>query len=441
MSRRTTLSRRTVLRGILGGAAVSVGLPLLEVFLNDSHTAYASGDPLPKRFGIFFWGNGNLPDLWVPKGTGTEWELSPTLAPLAPVRPKISVVSGMRVAVTNKIPHYSGPVGMLSGADFVPGTETFALPTIDQVIAGEIGNETRFKSLEVGVQPGSKGLSYNGPHSQNPPESSPFAFFQRVFGPEFVMPGTVAEPNPMLALRQSVLDAVSSDAKKLQGVLGANDKIRLEKHLDGVRALELRLKKLQEDPPSLAACTVPAAPPEAYPDDAGRPQLSAISRAMVDILAMALACDQTRVFSMWFSNPVNNTLFKTATAGHHQLTHDEPNPQPEVAKILLEIMDELAYMLKAFDAVAEGEGTLLDHCAILATTDCSYAKQHLLEDYPIVIAGSANGALKTGVHYRSPANENTSKVLLSLARAMGMTLDGYGQGDAKATQSLSAIEA
>ena len=434
------LTRRSLLRGILAGGAVTIGLPLLDVFCNDTREALAGGDALPKRFGLFFWGNGIIPDLWIPKSTAAGWELPPTLVPLAETRAKISMVTGMKIPIPNAIPHGSGPVGMLSGSPSLANDDNFAVPSIDQVIASVIGTDSRFRSLEVGVQPGVKGLSFNGPHSGNPPETSPAALFQRVFGPEFVMPGGTAKPNPTLALRNSVLDAVSGDAKRLQTLLGAADKLRLDQHLDGIRALELRIKKLQENPPSLAACKVPTAPAEDYPAIAGRPQMSLISRAMVDTLAMTLACDQTRVFSMWFSEPVNNTLFTGATSGHHQLTHDEPAPQPEVEKILLQIMTELGYLLKTFDSVAEGDSTLLDHCAILATTDCSYGKTHSLDEYPIVIAGSGNGALKTGVHYRSAAQENTTKVLLTLSRAMGLTLDAYGSAEAKATTGLSALE-
>jgi hypothetical protein len=432
------LHRRTVLRGLLGGGLVTIGLPFLEAF---NRRASAAPDSFPKRFGMFYWGNGMLPEFWVPKSTGTTYELSPTLAPLAKHKPKISVVTGMKVPIVNAVPHFSGPIGFFSGSPPLAGdNEAFAAPTIDQVIANAIGGDSRFRSLEVGVAPDAVGLSYNGPHSLNPAESSPAALFQRVFGPEFVMPGGEAKPNPTLALRKSVLDAVTDDAKSLQGILGATDKTRLEQHLDGVRALEKRIQKLQESPPKLDACKLPMEPKPEYPSVDGRPPLSEISRVMSDLIAMSLACDQTRVFSLWFSQPVTNVLFQGAPAGHHQLTHDEASPQPEVAKILLQIMTELAYFLDALDAVPEGEGTLLDHCGILATSDVSYGRQHLLDDYPIVIAGSANGALKTGLHYRSPANENTSKVTLTLARAMGMTLDSFGTAEAKATDGLSAIE-
>jgi len=440
---RKTLHRRTMLRGMLGGAAIAIGLPVLDIFLNQSGTAFAGGDALPKRFGIFFWGNGILPDRWVPAGSGPTWELSPTLMPLAEVKDKITVVSGMKVNTGNGVPHFSGSAGILSGAPpLASGTalDTFQGPSIDQVIAQAVGQDPRFRSIEIAAQPGGQSLSYNGPYSVNPAESSPAALFQRVFVDGFVMPGTTPEPDPRLPLRQSILDGVMDEAKSLQGVLGASDKARLEQHLDGIRALEKQIDKLQQNPPALLACAVPDKPLDSYPDIDGRPALSAISRALVDILVMALACDQTRVFSHWFSHPVNNLLYPKATAGHHQLTHDEPGEQPQVHDILLYILAEYAYLVKALGAVPEGDSTLLDHCAILGTSDCSYGKSHLIEEYPILIAGGCNGALKAGVHYRSPSNENTSKVLLTLARAMGMTLDSFGIGDGQVTTGLSAIE-
>ena len=195
----------------------------------------------------------------------------------------------------------------------------------------------------------------------------------------------------------------------------------------------------------------------------GRPLLSLISRAHSDILAMALACDQTRIFTNMFSSAVSNHLFADpwppssrgahawrrrgkygnfrATMGHHRLTHDEPGEQPQVNIIIKLIMDELAYLLGRLEAVPEGEGTLLDHCGLLATTDCSNCRTHSLDDYPMVIAGGANGRIRTDMHYRSPSSENTSKAVFSLLRAVGVRISEFGRDGGRVTEGLSPIEA
>jgi hypothetical protein len=429
------LSRRTILRGMLGGAAVTIGLPRLEAF--GQTTAF------PKRFGIWFWGNGMLPDRWVPAGTGTEWTLSEQLMPLEPVKSDITVVSGMSLKTGNSIPHGSGPAGILSGSPLIvrSGDDfTFSAPSIDQTIASVVGRDTRFRSLEVGVRP-EQGLSYNAPDSRNPPESSPYKVFDRVFGGGFTAPGEEPRIDPKLRLRRSVLDAVISDAGRLKARLGAQDKTRLDQHLEGVRDLERRILRLEENPPTLESCAVPTMPAEDYPDVDGRPPLSEISRIMAELVAMSLACDQTRVFSLFYTYPVNNILFPGLPEGHHRLTHDEPGDQPLVNQIVLSIITELRYFIETLRNVPEGDGTLLDNCAVLCTSDVSFGRTHSLDDYPIVIAGTAGGALKKGIHYRSPSGENASMVLLSLVRAMDLPVTEYGVEAGRVEEGLGAIEA
>lgn len=437
------IGRRTVLRGLLGGAAVTVGLPWLEAFSGLTPSARAScGGAVPRRFGLFFWGNGNRPEQWRPIGEGESWELSEELAPLANIRHKLSIVSGMAVKTGNVYPHTSGAVGLLSGAPAVEtdaGT-TWALPSVDNVIADAIGGETIYSSLHTSAS-GASGLSYLGPHSRNPPESSPYAFFERVFGAGFRAPGEEAVVDPSLGLRRSVLDAVLGDVAALQARVGAADRVRLEQHLDGIRELEQRLARLQEDPPNLESCALPEEPLPDYPDIDGRPQLAARSRAMCDLLAMALACDQTRVFGHWFSDPVSDVLYDGASSGHHSLTHNEGGEQPEVNDITVQIMEELAYLLERLDAVPEGDGTLLDNCVVLATSEVSEGRTHSVEDLPIVLAGGGCGALRTGYHYRSYTAENASKVMLTVVRAMDIDAATYGEGDGEASEGLSELEA
>ncbi|MCB9535583.1 MAG: DUF1552 domain-containing protein [Myxococcales bacterium] len=439
------LTRRTVLRGLLGGAAVTIALPPLEALMGRGRAHAAEG--FPKRFGIFYWGNGILPDRWNPigQGSGDDWQLNTQMAPLANVKDHLTVVSGTKVKTGNPIAHTSGPGGFLTGHPLIlrgGESHTYAAPSIDQVMAQSIGGDTRFRSLEVGVQPDARPISYNGPDSTNPPEVNPAAFFERLFGGGFRAPGEDSEPDPTLALRRSVLDSVIADGEALKKRLGATDKVRLDQHLDGIRDLEKRIARLAEDPPRLDACARPEMPTGDYPLVEGRPPMSEISRAMADLMVMALACDQTRVFTFAFSTPVNNTLYEGAEAGHHKLTHDEPGDQPQVDMILTQhIMPEFAYLLERLKAVDEGGDTLLDHSVVLGMTDCSFGRTHSIEDFPIVLAGSCSGALKTGLHYRSPTAENSVHVSLSLLRAMGVRAAEFGAEDGLVKDGLSAIEA
>ncbi len=435
-------SRRALLRGVLQGSAVFVGLPLLERMLNGNGTALACGGAIPKRFGLFYWGNGNIPSRWVPPTDGDSWELSEQLAPLVNIKAKLSVVSGLSVKVPNLLPHTSGAGGLLSGMAPLSenGNETFAGPTIDQIIAAEVGGDSLFPSLQTAATDAS-GQSFNGPNSKNPPETDPYALYERLFGASFREPGEEGIVDPTLALRRSVLDAVMGDITTLQGKLGAADKARLDQHLTGVRELETRLARLEEDPPSLEACSRPAsAPLTSYPDNDGRPQVTARSRAMVDMLAMAFACDQTRVFGHYLSDPVSNILYPGASAGHHNLTHDEGGDQPEVNAITVQMVAELAYMLERFDAVAEADGTLLDNCCILGCSEVSLGQTHSLDDMPIVIGGGLCGTLRTGIHYRSYTGDNASSLMLSIMRGMDILATSFGSEDAYTESGLSDIE-
>ncbi len=442
---KSSLDRRTFLRGLLGGAAVSIALPPLDIFMNGNGTAYAAGSGLPVRFGLFMWGNGILPDRWRPTGAEFDWELSEQLAPLAGVKEHVSVVTGMEVRVPNIEPHHATAAGILSGSPLILEGDhrTFSAASIDQVIANQIGGDSRFKSIEFGVDV-DKGSSYNGPDNINPPETSPAALFERIFGGSFRLPGEDAEPDPRIGLRLSVLDAVSGDIARLNKRLGATDRERLDQHLTGIRELEQRIDRLANLKVG-EACAVPGEPLPAYPDIDGRPQMAERNRALTDVMVMAIACDQTRVFSNFFSNPVGNTLYRDAPAGHHQLTHDEPGTQPEVHKIVLQIVEEYAYVVDAFSKIEEGDGTLLDNLVLFGTSDVSFGRTHSPKDFPILIAGAGGGRLKKGYYYHSDTEENASDVLLTMANTVitgngGIPLSEFGNDDGLTQSSLGALE-
>ena len=439
---RKPLHRRTVLRGLLGGAAIGVALPPLEAFFNANGTAYAACGNFPKRFGMYFWGNGVLPERWIPSTTGPDFALSDALAPLADFRDYLTVLSGFEVKTDNPIAHGSGPGGFFSGHPVIVNGEdyTFAAPTIDQIMAAEIGGETRFRSIELAVEPGGSGFSFNGPDSNNAPESNPALLFDRLFGAGFRAPGDEVVVDPSLSFRRSVLDAVMADSRKLSARLGANDKRRLDQHFSAVRDLELRIARLEEEPANFAGCVRPTMPTP-IPEVEGRPQMSAIAHVMADLTAMAFACDLTRVLTFWYSGALSNVLYPGAKAGHHQLTHDEPGIQEQVHNIVVSIIEDLAYLLGRLSSIEEGDGHILDHTVIMATTDVSYGRTHAIDEYPVALLGNACGALKSGFHYRSETKENTSMISLSLLRAMGVQRADFGIDRTLVTDGLSEIDA
>lgn len=433
------LTRRELLRGMLAGSAVALSLPWLESMTGTGAFAHATPSGFPTRFGLFYWGNGNIPDRWTPDTVGEDFSLSEQLMPLEAIKHKICVVSGMSLKVENLVPHSSGAAGMLSGQALLnDDRSSFAGPSIDQIIANEVGSQTIYSSLQTGGTD-VDGLSYNGTSNRNPPETDPYAFYTRLFGDTFVEPGEGGLVDPSLGLRRSVLDAVLDDIHQLDARVSTADRVRLEQHYTGVRELEQRLAKLEKDPPDLESCARPNSPKGDYGDIDGRPQIAARNQVMCEMIAMSLACDQTRVIGHYLTDPLTNILFPDATSGHHDLTHNEGGTQPEVNANTIHCIEQLATFLQVLDSVPEGEGTLLDHCSILACSEVSLGQTHSLDEMPIVLAGGGDGHFRTGYHYRSYSQDNVSKVLLTLVQSMGIIQGELGSGDAYTDQVLSDV--
>ena len=433
------MKRRAFLHGSLRGTAIAIGLPWLEIF--HGRKAHAS-DGFPRRFGLFYWGNGNKTEKWLPATEGENWETTDILSPLQSIRHKVSVVTGMSLKVPNLIPHTSSVVGLVTGQELISlggDSWTVAAPSIDQLIAREIGNDTIYRSLELGCV-AEESYSWYGSNSRNPVETNPYLLYESVFGPTFREPGEAGIVDPRLGYRRSALDAVMENIQSLRPNLTTHDAIRLDQHLEGIRDLELRLARLQEDPPTLAACFRPEAPNSSYPPLNGRPQFSEINAAMSKLIAMTLACDQTRVFTYCYVAPFNNHLFLDAPDGHHNLTHHEPGEQTKVVEITRFIVEQYATLLAELEAIPEGDGSLLDNCVVLGASEVSDGQSHSQEEIPLLLAGGAGGNLRTGIHHRSYTRENVNKMWLSVMRALGINQSSIGSGESYETDSLSGIE-
>jgi hypothetical protein len=448
------LSRRHLLKGV--GAALA--LPTLEAMLNGHGTAWADGTPIPPRFLVWFFGNGVIRSKWRPAQVGTSYQLTEELAPLGDasrgydLRGDVTVVSGCNVKTPNLRGHHNGAAALLSGAPFIPldpgnagYSSKFGMKSIDQVAADAIAGTTTFKSLQLAVSkryttgegPTLAQLSHRGPDQPMPQETNPARLYNTLFAGF-----TPKDPtDPRDRLRASVLDAVRDDARALQSKLGASDKQRLEAHLTSVS--ELRTRILALPPVYTSSCTKPAQVTNTNADVGGVEQFETVNAIMSDLIAMAFACDLTRVVSLQFSGSVGGHCYKSLSPNEprdseHSITH-EATQQDKVNQAVIFTMRNFAYTLQALKRTQEGAGNLLDHSVVLCTTDVAEGYDHSITDYPVLLAGRGGGRLRSGWHYRSGNGRNTSDILLTCLRALGMNATSVGKDQGLSTTPITEL--
>jgi hypothetical protein len=427
-----TINRRTLLRGAMHGAAVSVALPLLDMFLDVHGEALAAtGQRIPARFGTWIWGCGFIPQLWIPKETGTDYTMTPDLKPLEAFRKKMAVFSGYDVKLdgTPNKPHLSGCVGLRSGE--VTSGQMSKLPTFDSIIGSTIGAGTRFSSVEVSPTGIQRSYSSRGAGNVSPSETSPVALYQRIFGDGFQDPSSQKPftPDPKTMVNKSVLSAVAEDRQRVMRMVGAADKRRLDEYFTSIRHLEDQMA-LQLEPPQPVENFIMPKEPESGTVDSEIKNVMRTHKTMAGLLAVALQCDQTRLINVLFSDTTSNLRREGVSESHHGLTHGEPYDkelgyQKEVAKFAHESMIALADFFQALDSIPEGKGTLLDNMVILAHSDCSIANSHAVEGIPMIVAGNGGGKIKTGFHMTGNADPNT-RMGLTLQQAMGVQTERWG---------------
>lgn len=442
----TQLSRRTILRGLVNGAKVGVALPFLDIFLDVNGEALAAtGQRLPVRFGTWIWGCGIVPQRWIPTTEGSDYVMPVDLEPLAPYRKQMAIFTGYDVkldGVANK-PHQTGNLGLRTGIP-VP-TENVRAPTVDVLIGDVIGQGTRFRSLEMSASGIQRSYSYRGTSSPNPSETSPVKLYQRIFGEGFQDPNAGAfEPDPRTMVRQSVLSAVKDDRERLMKRLGAADRQRMDEYFTSVRQLENQLALQLQPPAPVENFTMPKEPPRTV-IDADIENVMVNHKLMAGLLAQAVACNQTRVFNMLFSDTASNLRRAGTSDTHHTLTHEEPtNPrlgyQEQSAWFAARSMEACRDFVEALASIREGDGTLLDNTLLFAHSDCSIASSHAVEGIPMMVFGSAGGRVRTGYHKAGRADA-TSRVVLSLQQAMGVQVENWGTGSMNTNRTVTELVA
>lgn len=457
MSRVKKLDRRTVLRGA-GGIALS--LPFLQAMgCSEREIAQAHGPaPLgratraatgfPRRIVIMFSPNGTIYDQWAPTGSETNFTLSHILSPLLPHKNDLIILDGVDCESAHHGPgsnaHDLSMGHLLTGTELVSGPQgvgdfghlvdgSAGGISIDQELAKQIGAQTRFRSLELGVHaqnifmPLPSRMSYLGPFKPVPAENDPRKALDRIFG-------AVAEDSVTRErLRQKrgiVLDAVLGDYRSLRAGLGTEDRTRLDSHLGALEEIERRVLA-----PDMTACTQPT-----VGTDTAMP---AVGKAQMDILTAALACDVTRVVTLQWTTAQGgrSAPWLGISQSHHELSHagdSDLAAKDKLVKINRWYAEQFAYLIAALKAVPEGTGTLLDSTLVVWINELSKGNTHSHNNVPIVMAGDCGGYFRKGRFLQYSGKVFHNNLLVSFLNAMGVPATSFGN-PAYCTGPLSGL--
>lgn len=417
------LSRRALLKG---SAASVAALPFMGVLP-------AHAQSYPKRLVVFHTPNGTVMNNWWPAmGMGTTG--STILAPLAPFASRLTLVRGVDMKTAEVKPglpdHGPDNINLLIARQG-HGPKGAWLPSgisIDQHIASAVGKTTRMPSLQLGANVAAYAhiISARGNDLPNLPEGNPQNAFKRLFV-SAGLTGDPAGPANMLRRRKSVLDLVAKQVKGVTCQLPADERPKLEAHLQGIHELDLSLQRQSTAQPS-ASCKPPAA--------ASNKDFPERIRSQIDNLVAALACDITRVVTMQCSNGASGVVHSwadpTITGGHHGISHNSSGVnastmQREQWLTAIEIWyaKQFLYLLERMDAVKEGNGSLLDNSLVIWAHEQQNGYSHSRRDMPWVLAGSCGGAVKLGLTLNMGGRAHND-LLATFATAMGVPTDKFG---------------
>ncbi len=414
------INRRKFLRGC--GTAMS--LPLLDIMLDP-----AKGDHgvAPKRAAFFYIPNGVVQDRWQWESDDGKFVLSPTLNPLEDLKEKISVYSNLdRIKVAGTDGHAQASTCWLSSAhptELSPAGYPLKR-TVDQLIADETAKYTPFRSLELSCNPYTDNkesvyfdnISWYGHGHVAKSMRDPDKVFRRLF---------VADENKVSS---SILDLVLEDAKSLQRQLGAQDLRKLDEYLDSVRSVEKQIKRIEDRKGTIEELRLEA-PTVPWPELERHQYI----QLMGDLMVLALQTDLTRVASLmvaperWSTPQKVDGLFEQPVV-HHSWTHQQGDDRvrAELARLDRYHVEQFAYVIRKMLSVKEGHTTLLDNTMFLFGSGLSSGKDHVYTNLPLVMAGSAGGAIKTNRYIKSEEGTPVANLWLAMTQVMGSKAEVLG---------------
>ena len=429
-----SLPRRTFLQG----AGAVLALPLLDAMI-PANTAWADTPAVPvRRFGAMYVPHGAMMDRWTPIGVGKDFDFSPILKPLEPLRPYLTVVSGISSARTlQEGGHAVAPTAYLSGhtPKQTEGADFSAAVTIDQVIAKAIGQDTLFPSLEVATEDFSTSvgacdvgfsctymntISWSGPTTPLPMETNPRIVFERMFGGG----GTPAQRAARIRGDRSILDAVLQQLPGFEVGLDSQDRARVDDYLQTIREIERRLQKAEQQASDhVVGIESPLGPPELYDEHVA---------ILFDLMAAAFQADITRVFTFMMARDVSSISFPQIGVSdpHHALSHEshrgDADKAVKFAKVNTYHVQMVGRFLQKLSATKDGEGTLLDHSLILYGSGMSNGNQHSHHPLPLLVAGRAGGRVQGNQHLIQRENTPIGNLHTALAQKSGAQISSFG---------------
>jgi hypothetical protein len=433
------LSRRTVLRGL----GVSISLPLLDAMI-PAGTALAQTAARPKpKLGFFYLPHGAVIDRWRPAATGRDFELPQILAPFAPFKNEMTVVSGLRnQAAEGAGVHTVNPGTWLScTSPFWPKNgDPLRGISADQIAAREIGADTPFPTLELctEVKPGSgqactaefgcgmgSTIAFRSATQPLPMEHNPRKLFYRLFG----QGDTAAEREAIIAQTGSLLDLVNEEASSLRGQLGAADQARMAEYLDSVREIERQAQKMADQ--DFSKLDLPDAP-------AGVPQdFDAHINLQFDLAALAYRAGLTRIVSMMMAAEISMLTYNQVgvSEAFHPLSHHQNNADKMARLAVVQTYHSTVFarFLDKLKSTPDGDGSLLDHSILLYGSNMSDSNLHNADPLPSVVFGRGYGALQGGQHLAFAQDTPHANLILTLLGRAGVSLESLGNSTGELT--------
>jgi hypothetical protein len=427
-----SLNRRTMLQGL----GATVALPLLDAMVP---ALSAQSKPAPQRLGFAYGAHGVIHADWRPRGVGRKYDISPNLKPLEGLRDHFNVFSNLSHLEADTKGDGSGDHNRASAAWLTgvhaydrtrPGAEIRLAASADQIAARHLGKETPVPSIEMTLDPASQGacdsgdcfyvntVSWRSETSPNTAEIHPRVIFERMFGDG----GNVAQRRARMRTEGSLLDSVMEETGQLTAKLGHADASKLNEYLDSVREVEQRIQRAEANvQESLELPDRPIGIPGSFEEHA---------KLMFDLQVMAFRSDITRVFSIIIARDLSSRSYPNIGVpnAHHGISHHREDAQLKAQKSKIDTyhMQVLSYFLEKLRDTPDGDGSLLDHSAILYGSGMGDGNLHRHSDLPCMIAGKLGGKFQTGYHFDYKPDTPMANLLVTMLDLVGVPIAKLG---------------